>query len=87
MKFLIDLWMDGYNSEEEMKEACIVYIKDQLDSSATSIKVLNYDDEITKYVSERDEARRLADKYYMYANSGTFPSWQDEGLSWIKEED
>ncbi len=40
MKFLIELNMDGYDSEEEEKEACIAFIKEQLDSSATYVKVL-----------------------------------------------
>jgi len=40
MKFLIDLNMDGYDSEEEEKEACIVFIKEQLDFSTSSVKIL-----------------------------------------------
>ena len=36
--------------------------------------------------AERDQARRLAEKYYMYAVSGTFPSWQDEGIPWEKDD-
>lgn len=40
MKFLIDLSMDGYDSEEEEKEACIAFIEEQLDFSASSVKIL-----------------------------------------------
>jgi len=40
MKFLIEFWMDGYESEEDMKNACIAYILEQLDFSASSVKIL-----------------------------------------------
>lgn len=40
MKFLIELYMDGYESQKDMKQACIEYIQDQLDFSAGSIKIL-----------------------------------------------
>lgn len=40
MKFLIDLNKDGYNSKEEEQEACKQFIMDQLDSTATYIKIL-----------------------------------------------
>ena len=30
-RFVIDLWMDGYDTEEEMIEACKVFIEEQLD--------------------------------------------------------
>lgn len=40
MKILIDLYMDGYETEEEMKKACIEYVEEQLDSAAISVKVL-----------------------------------------------
>lgn len=38
-KFIVDLWLDGYNSEEEMTKACEEFIKDQLDFSASSVSV------------------------------------------------
>lgn len=40
MKFLIDLELDGYLTEEERKKACIEFIKEQLNMTASSIKVL-----------------------------------------------
>ena len=42
MKFIVDLWLDGYDTEEEMKEACIKFIEDQLDMTASSVKVMEY---------------------------------------------
>jgi len=39
------------------------------------------------WIKQCMEARRVAEKYYMYANSGTFPSWQDEGIPWRKDND
>ena len=40
MKMLIELYMDGYETEQEHKEACIEFVKEQLDSAAISVKVL-----------------------------------------------
>lgn len=40
MKFLIDLKLDGYLTEEERKRASIEFIKEQLNMTASSIKVL-----------------------------------------------
>lgn len=40
MKFLIELDMDGYETQKEMKDACIVFIEEQLDFSASSVKIL-----------------------------------------------
>lgn len=44
-RFVIDLWLDGYESEEEMKAACKEFLEDQLDFSASSVKVMSEDDE------------------------------------------
>ena len=38
-KFLVELWLDGYETEEEMEEACEVFIREQLDFAASSVKV------------------------------------------------
>lgn len=38
-KFIVDLWMDGYDSEEEMEKACEEFIYEQLDFSASSVRV------------------------------------------------
>ena len=38
-KFIVDLWLDGYNTEEEMTEACAEFIYEQLNFSASSVKV------------------------------------------------
>lgn len=40
MKFLIDLKLDGYETEEEMREACETFIKYNLNFAASSIKIL-----------------------------------------------
>ena len=44
MKFLIDLNMDGYNSPEEEQQACKEFIEDQLDFTASSVKILWMED-------------------------------------------
>ena len=45
-KFIVELWMDGYNSEEEMEKACETFIEDQLDFSGSSVKIMKHDDRI-----------------------------------------
>jgi len=55
-KYLLDIGLDGYNSEEEEKEACDVFIIDQLDFSASSVHA--------EHVEETEDgptAKQLAD--------------------------
>lgn len=42
-KFIVDLWLDGYETEEEMEEACEEFIYDQLNMTASSVKVERLD--------------------------------------------
>ena len=35
--FLVKLWLDGYETEEEMVEACRVFIDDSLNMTASSL--------------------------------------------------
>lgn len=41
-KFLVDLWLDGYDTEEEMVAACEEFIQEQLDTTASSVHVQRY---------------------------------------------
>lgn len=43
MKFLVEMWMDGYETEDEMEEACIQYLND-MEASAISIKAERYEE-------------------------------------------
>ena len=38
-KFIVDLWLDGYDSEEEHAVACKEFIYEQLNFSASSVTV------------------------------------------------
>ena len=38
-KFIVDLWLDGYEDEEEMEAACEEFIYEQLNFSASSVKI------------------------------------------------
>jgi hypothetical protein len=38
-KFIVDLWLDGYESEEEMENACEEFIYENLNCTASSVKV------------------------------------------------
>lgn len=51
-KFVVDLWLDGYETEEEMAKACEQFIYDQLNFSGSSVK-------ITKIPSPNDIAKQL----------------------------
>jgi len=42
-KFLVELWLDGYETEEEEEKACEEFIKEQLDFAGTSVKVTKKD--------------------------------------------
>ncbi len=46
-KFIVDLWLDGYDTEDEMINACFEFINEQLNFSASSVKVERYEDEPT----------------------------------------
>jgi len=41
-KFIVDLDLDGYDTEEEMIEACMELIYEQLNFSASSVSVEKY---------------------------------------------
>lgn len=38
-KFLVELWLDGYETEDAMEEACLEFIYEALNFSASSVKV------------------------------------------------
>jgi hypothetical protein len=38
-KFLVELWLDGYDDPEEMAKACEEFIDEQLNWTASSIKI------------------------------------------------
>jgi hypothetical protein len=52
-RMIIDFWMDGYDSEEEMLEAIPEYLDDLLSSSGTSFKFVKIID--PKEAGERDD--------------------------------
>jgi hypothetical protein len=45
MKFIVDLWLDGIDDDPDGKaqeEACLTFIQEQLDMTASSVKVEKY---------------------------------------------
>jgi hypothetical protein len=44
--FVIDLELDGYDTEEEMIEACGVFIYDSLNMTASSVRILEVSDKL-----------------------------------------
>jgi len=63
MKFLIDLWMDGYDSDEDEEAGCREFIDEQLDFTASSVKILMGPSEVSALeialAQEREKVRRL----------------------------
>jgi len=44
-KFIVDLYLDGYDTEEEMEAACEEFIYEQLNFSGSSVKVTKIEDD------------------------------------------
>ena len=44
-RFIVDLWLDGYDSEEEMIDACKEFIYEQLNFSASNVKIEKIDED------------------------------------------
>ena len=44
MLMLIDVWVDGYDSVEAFREGCVAFVDDSLNNTATSVKILWYDE-------------------------------------------
>ena len=55
-KFVVDLWLDGYETEEEMEKACEVFIYQQLNFSGSSVEISMFDNDekIKGYKNESD---------------------------------
>jgi len=47
-KFEVELFLDGYDTEEEMSEACDVFIYDQLNMTASSVKIKLLEEPVDK---------------------------------------
>ena len=43
-KYIVELWLDGYNSEEETAKACREFIYDQLNMTASSVTITEYNE-------------------------------------------
>jgi hypothetical protein len=60
-KFIINLFLDGYESEEEMKEACEEFIYEQLNFAGSSIKIQPVG--IVKKIMQLNPLRNDTDAY------------------------
>jgi len=43
-KFIVGLWMDGYDTEEEMEEACEEFIHEQLNFAASYVQIIKIEE-------------------------------------------
>lgn len=44
-RFIVDLWLDGYDTEEEMIDACEEFIYEQLNFSASNVEIEKIDED------------------------------------------
>lgn len=44
-KYIVELWLDGYNTEKEMEAACDEFIYEQLNMTASSVKITKMPEE------------------------------------------
>ena len=42
-EYIVNLWLDGYDTEEQMEEACGEFIYEQLNFTASSVRVKKSD--------------------------------------------
>ncbi len=45
MKLLIEIHLDGYETKEEHNKACLEFVYDQLNMTASSVKILKVENE------------------------------------------
>jgi len=43
-RFIVDLWLDGYDTEEAMAEACEEFMEEQLNFTASSVRIKRIED-------------------------------------------
>ena len=43
-KFIVELWLDGYDSEEDMDDACAEFIYEQLSMTASNVEIKEYEE-------------------------------------------
>ena len=50
-EYIVNLWLDGYDTEEQMEEACDEFIYEQLNFTASSVRVKrsDYADLLARY--------------------------------------
>jgi len=64
-RFILDLWLDGYENEKDMEEACHEFIYDQLNMTASGVTFRQLEsnkmdiDELVKKVNELQEKNHV----------------------------
>ena len=58
-KYIVDFWMDGYDSEDQRQEAEIEYMEEALNFTASSVRIKTFSEELDNLRAERDQARDL----------------------------
>ena len=59
-KFIVDLWLDGYDTEEEMNEACEVFINEELTMAASGVACTKFEESEVGAILEAMERLMLS---------------------------
>ena len=59
-KFIVDLYLDGYETEKEMEDACEEFIYDQLNFTASSVKIERIKDPASDRLDPTNEASEIS---------------------------
>lgn len=43
-KFIVDFWLDGYDSEEEAEDAGLAFMEEELNMTASYAKIVKFED-------------------------------------------
>jgi len=54
-RFIVDLWLDGYDTDQEADSAAETFIVENLDFSASSVKVTRISDDLYDEVLKRSK--------------------------------
>lgn len=66
-KFIVDIWLDGYDTDEEVTAACEEFILDSLDMTASSVKVTRIANDTPQF--EEDGLRLFKPASYVIAKT------------------
>lgn len=73
-EYIVNLWLDGYDTEEQMEEACDEFIYEQLNFTASSVRVKrsDYTGLLARYNALRDAVAWERETYMFWEFGRTY---------------